>query len=102
MKNEIACSVEFFAESGEMWHLHELNILRQADKDLKFILQSITWPYRSFVDFEEKFVTEDAEKMAEELRDLWKDLAYHQRNRFGYTQGTTCSRGHIRGRAKRY
>jgi len=75
--NELAGFILVFEKYKHPWHMQELRrVLEEAQEDLRSMPMPAYWGLTKFADLGEVELTEeDAEKMVEDVQDLWKDVA---------------------------
>lgn len=74
--NELAALNLSFERYKQPWHLQELrSVLEVVQEDIRFQPMPAYWDLRKFADLGEVLTEEDAEKVVEDVQDLWKDVA---------------------------
>ncbi len=74
--NELVALTLSFERYRQPWHLQELrSVLEVVQEDIRFQPMPAYWGLRKFADLGEVLTEEDAEKVVEDVQDLWKDVA---------------------------
>ncbi len=75
--NELVGFILVFEKYKQSWHVQELRrVLEEAQEDLRSMPMPAYWGLTKFADLGEVELTEeDAEKVVEDVQELWKDVA---------------------------
>lgn len=73
--NELATLSLSYDRYRQPWHLKELrSVLEEVQEDLRFQPLPTYWGIRKFADLGEVLTEEDAEKVVDDVQELWKDV----------------------------